>query len=260
MSKIIYVIFLLILSCELTFGQAVIRGKVADEKGETLIGVIVMADANKSAATATDIDGYFSLKLSSLTTHVITVSYIGYTTIVDTLYFKPGEVKNKNYVMSQLSQQMDEVQVVGRVKKSDDRYMESVKAKSVGTIDFISSATMKRSGDANIAAAVGRVSGVSSNGAFITVRGIGDRYIETTINGMRIPTLDPFTNNIKLDLFPSNLVDNVVLTKTPSANLPSDWAGAYISIETKDYPDKIMVNLESSWGYNNPCPESSRNI
>lgn len=92
---------------------------------------------------------------------------------------------------------------------------------------------MKRTGDNNITAAVARVSGVSTNGGFITVRGIGDRYVKTTINGSRIPTLDPFTNNIKLDLFPASLVDNVIITKTASPDLPGDWAGAYLSVETK---------------------------
>ncbi|HOO09492.1 MAG TPA: TonB-dependent receptor plug domain-containing protein, partial [Cyclobacteriaceae bacterium] len=75
---------------------------------------------------------------------------------------------------------------------------------------------IKKTGDANVTAAIARVSGVSTNGSFITVRGIGDRYIKTMINGMRIPTLDPFTNNIKLDIFPSSLVDNIIITKTAS--------------------------------------------
>src|SRR4030095_3337513 len=85
---------------------------------------------------------------------------------------------------------------------------------------------------------------------FITVRGIGDRYVKTTVNGSRIPTLDPFTNNIKLDLFPASLVDNVLITKTASPDIPGDWAGAYISVETKDYPDELEINMESSFGYN----------
>jgi len=251
MKKIASIVSLIIVSISIAFGQSSIKGKVVDEKGEALIGVIVLLKNNQSTATSTDLDGNYSLKLSSQTIQVVSVSYIGYQTIIDTLFLKKGEERTKNYILSPVSSQIEGVQVMGRAKKSDDKYMESVKAKSVSTIDFISSATMKRTGDANISAAVGRVAGVSSNGAFITVRGIGDRYIKTTINGMRIPTLDPFTNNIKLDLFPSSLVDNIILTKTPSADLAGDWAGAYISIETKDYPDKLMVNVESSWGYNN---------
>jgi len=251
MKHLFQTLFLVLISCASVFSQSTIKGKIVDDKGESLIGVVVMLKSGKPVVTSTDIDGAYSLKLESQRVQVITVSFLGYQTISDTLFLKNGEERLKNYIMSPVSVEIQDVQVIGRAKKSDDKYMESVKAKSVSTIDFISSATMKRTGDANVVAAVGRVSGVSTNGSFISVRGIGDRYVKTTINGSRIPTLDPLTNNIKLDLFPSSLVDNIILTKTPTADLPGDWAGAYISIETKDYPDKLTVNLETSFGYNN---------
>ena len=63
--------------------------------------------------------------------------------------------------------------------------------------------------------------------------------------------MDPFTNNIKLDLFPASLVDNIFITKTASPDLPGDWAGAFLSVETKDYPDQLSVSVETSFGYNN---------
>lgn len=128
--------------------------------------------------------------------------------------------------------------------------MDKLKVNSATTIDFISSETMKKTGDQNVTAAITRVSGVSTNGGLITVRGIGDRYVKTTLNGSRIPTLDPLTNNIKLDIFPTSLIDNVIITKTASPELPGDWAGSYISVETKDYPGAFTLNIESTVGYN----------
>ncbi len=243
--------FILLFGIQLAFGQGIVRAKVVDENGESLIGVIVTLKSNNLVATNTDIDGNFTLRLLVPSPQIICLKFISYQPIEDTLYMKNGEVVDRKYIMKPLSTQLQDVTVVGRTKKSDDKYMESVKAKSVSTIDFISSATMRRVGDASVVAAVGRVAGVSSNGSFITVRGIGDRYVKTTINGLRIPTLDPFTNNIKLDMFPSSLIDNIVLTKTASADLPGDWAGAYLSVETKDYPDKLSVNVETQVGYNN---------
>ena len=251
MKYFLTILFFSIVTVNVIYSQSIIKGTVIDDKGEKLIGVIVMLKSSSSVATSTDMDGAYTLKLASNTIQVVSISYIGFQTIIDTLFLKKGEERVKNYNLTPESFQIQDVQVLGRAKKSDDKYMESVKAKSVSTIDFISSATMKRTGDANVAAAVGRVSGVSTSGSIISVRGIGDRYVKTAINGLMIPTLDPFTNNIKLDLFPSSLVDNIVLTKTPTSDLPGDWAGAYISIETKDYPDKLMVNVESSFGYNN---------
>jgi hypothetical protein len=128
--------------------------------------------------------------------------------------------------------------------------MENIKKNSATTIDYISSATMKKTGDQNVTAAVARVSGVSTSGGLITVRGMGDRYVKTTFNGSIIPTLDPLTNNIKLEMFPASLIDNIIFTKTASADLRGDWSGAYISVETKDYPEKLTVNVETQLGYN----------
>ena len=143
-----------------------------------------------------------------------------------------------------------EVEVVVKRTKAKDYYMENMKVNSATTIDYVSSETMKKTGDANVTAAVARVSGVSTNGGMITVRGIGDRYVKTTLNGSRIPTLDPLTNNIKLDIFPSSLVDNLIITKTASPDLPGDFSGAYLSVETKDYPEKLELNVETQFGYN----------
>jgi len=134
--------------------------------------------------------------------------------------------------------------------KANDLYMENIKKNSATTIDYVSAETMKKTGDPNVTAAVARVSGVSTAGGLITVRGIGDRYVKTTLNGSRIPTLDPLTNNIKLDIFPASLVDNIIITKTATPDLPGDFSGAYLSVETKDYPEKLDVNVETQFGYN----------
>ena len=99
-----------------------------------------------------------------------------------------------------------------------------------------------------------RVTGVSTVGAFVTVRGLADRYIVTTINGSRIPTMDPFTNYLRLDLFPSGLLDAIVISKTATPDLPGDWSGAFVSLNTNDYPEHLQVNVGATFGYN---PNSS---
>ena len=158
--------------------------------------------------------------------------------------------KNYNLIEYNSIKNLAEVKIVAKQKKSNDYFMDKLKVNSATTIDFISSETMKKTGDQNVTAAITRVSGVSTNGGLITVRGIGDRYVKTTLNGSRIPTLDPLTNNIKLDIFPTSLIDNIVITKTASPELPGDWAGAYISVETKDYPGKFTLTAETQVGYN----------
>lgn len=230
--------------------QGTLRGKITDKNGESVIGATIILKENRSVGTTADFDGNYSLKITDGNPVTIVISFISFKSIEETINPKGGEVIVRNYVLQSAAQEVKQVEITAKAVKSREYYMEKIKTNSATTLDYVSSETMKKTGDANVTAAVARVAGVSTNGSFITVRGIGDRYVKTAVNGSRIPTLDPFTNNIKLDLFPASLVDNVLITKTASPDLPGDWSGAYLSIETKDYPEQLAVNVEASFGYN----------
>jgi outer membrane receptor for ferrienterochelin and colicin len=250
--RFITCLFLFFFSLSYSFAQGTLSGRVTDIKGELLIGVKLVALEDKSIITKTDLEGQYTLKFPDAKPYTIKVIFIGYDTISAPFEFKKSEVINKDFTLNEYTttKNIQELSIIGKQIRANDYYMEKVKVNSATTIDYISSETMKRTGDQNATAALARVSGVSTNGGLITVRGIGDRYVKTTLNGARIPTLDPLTNNIKLDIFPTSLIDNIVITKSASPDLPGDWAGAYISVETKDYPDKLTVNLESQFGVN----------
>ncbi|HKC69674.1 MAG TPA: carboxypeptidase-like regulatory domain-containing protein, partial [Bacteroidia bacterium] len=250
MKKSLLAIIFSLASFYSTFGQGTVRGKITDNTGEALIGATVVLKNKPTSGVMADLDGNYSIKITDTTEQTVVISYVSYKSQEFVVHPIKGEVIIKDLVLISAST-LDEVVVVTKATKANNYYMENIKMKSSSTMDYISQETMKKTGDVNVVNAVARVSGVSasSNAGFITVRGIGDRYVKTTLNGSRIPTLDPFTNNIRLDLFPASLVDNIILTKTASPDLPGDWAGAYVSIETKDYPDKLTVNFETSAGY-----------
>jgi len=250
MKNLIVLISLFLVASFSVQGQGVVRGKIADDNGEALIGVTVVLKSNKAIGTVTDFDGNYSLNITDAAPQVILVSYVSYVTIEETVNPLNGQVLLKNFTMKSAAQETKEVEITAKAVKAKDYFMENIKKKSATSIDYVSSESMKKTGDNNVTAAISRVAGVSTNNGFVTVRGIGDRYIKTAVNGSLIPTLDPFTNNIKLDIFPSALIDNVLITKTASPDLPGDWAGAYISVETKDYPEKLSVNVETAFGYN----------
>ncbi len=235
-----------------SFSQGTFRGKVTDPNGEAVMEVKILLLENKAVITKTDLDGNFTLNFPDNAAYHVRFTHYAHDTLIEIIQLKDKEVLVKNITINQRNTTKNVNQVTVSIKqvKANDYYMEKVKLNSATTIDYISSETMKKTGDPNVTAAVARVSGVSTNGGLITVRGIGDRYVKTTLNGSRIPTLDPLTNNIKLDIIPTSLIDNIIITKSASPDLPGDWAGAYISVETKDYPDKLSVNIESSFGYN----------
>ena len=241
-----------ILAVSYSFAQGTVRGKVVDPSGEVVIGAKVMLTDTSGFIGKTDMDGNYTLKVPDAKPHAFRITLLGYDTLKTTISVANNQVLVEDFILKEREkiQETKSTTVTRKVTKANDYYMERVKVSSPVSIDYISSETMKKTGDANVTNAVARVSGVSTNGGMITVRGIGDRYIRTNFNGSRIPTLDPLTNNIKLDIFPTTLIDNIIISKTQAPDLPGDWAGAYISVETKDYPDKLMVNVESQFGYN----------
>jgi hypothetical protein len=248
--KHFFVVLFLFLTSQAFLAQGTLRGKVTDEKGESMFGVIVRALENETVIAQTDFEGTFTLKFPDNKLYTLNFVILGYETLEEKIQIKDNGTVSKEFTLLNSSNIIKGMDVVAKRVKANDGYMEKMKMNSAVTLDFISAEVMKKTGDASVVNAIARVSGVSTNGGLITVRGIGDRYVRTTLNGSRIPTLDPLTNNIKLDIFPSSLVDNIVISKTQSADLPGDWAGAYISVETKDYPDKLSVNIESQFGYN----------
>ncbi len=248
--KHFFVVLFLFLASQALVAQGTLRGKVTDEKGESMFGVIVRTLENETVIAQTDFEGTFTLKFPDSKLYTLNFVILGYETLEEKIQIKENGTVAKEFTLLNSSNIIKGMDVVAKRVKANDGYMEKMKMNSAVTLDFISAEVMKKTGDASVVNAIARVSGVSTNGGLITVRGIGDRYVRTTLNGSRIPTLDPLTNNIKLDIFPSSLVDNIVISKTQSADLPGDWAGAYISVETKDYPDKLSVNIESQFGYN----------
>ncbi|MBN2484595.1 MAG: carboxypeptidase-like regulatory domain-containing protein [Bacteroidales bacterium] len=249
MKKLIFIALINIITINLAISQGTIRGNVSDENGEYLTGATIVLKNNNSVATIADFEGNYSLKVPA-GKQVIRITFIGYQSVEDTIHVENGKVAIYDYILSFTTTEIEEAIVIGKANRAKDAYMREVKMKSVNSIDFISKETIKKTGDSQVDDAIKRVTGVSTVQGFITVRGLADRYVKTTINGARIPTLDPLTNNIKLDMFPTSLIDNIVVTKTQSPDLPGDWAGAYLSIDTRDYPQKFMLSIKTSVGYN----------
>lgn len=232
--------------------QGIVRGKVSDEFGEPLPFVNVYQKSNSAVGTTTDFNGDYELNITSATPEVLVFSSMGKQQLNLEVDFEGKKVFVLNVTMKEMAINIggEGVEIIAKANRGGDSYMEKAKITAARSLDYINSATFKKTGDGNVPDAVKRVTGVSTVGGYVSVRGLSDRYIRTTVNGSRLPTLDPFTNNIKMGMFPTGLIDNVIITKTMTPDLAGDWSGAFISIETKDYPDELQVNVSSSFGYN----------
>lgn len=231
--------------------QGTIRGKVADNYGEPLPFVNIYLKDNTTVGATTDFNGLYSISVPTSGVSVVVFSSIGMQQKNFEVDLKEDEVFLLNVVMEEMSVMIEEGAVItAKANRGGDGYMQRMQSSAAKTFDYISSQTLKKTGDSNVPDAVKRVTGVSTVGGYVSVRGLVDRYIKTTVNGSTLPTLDPFTNNVRLDIFPTGLIDNVMIVKTMTPDLPGDWSGAFLSIETKDFPEQLQLSVTSSFGYN----------
>ena len=152
--------------------------------------------------------------------------------------------------LTEFRQQMEEVVVLGRLRSAaaklvDERMSEDVVA------DFMGAEMIQRIGDSTVAAALRRVSGLSLVGSkFVYVRGLGERYSSTTLNGAVIPSPDLSRNVIPLDIFPTSVVQTLAVQKSYSPNKSAAFGGGSIDIRTRGIPDDFTYSVTIGSGFN----------
>ncbi len=232
--------------------DGILRGKVIDaETGEALIGATVVMTGT-TAGTITDFDGNYTLTNLEQGIHIITIQYVSYESqVFRDVNIKEGEVTVLNVNLGEALLDIEEVSVTARQRQRTEAALQVMQKKSATVIDGISAQQISRLGDSDAAGALKRVTGISvEDGRFIYVRGLSDRYSKTTLNGAEIPGLDPNKNAVQMDIFPANLIENMIVYKTFSPDLPGDFTGGVVDIVTKDFPSRFTLRFSASLGYN----------
>ncbi len=249
--NIILFLFLMIFVSPVFAQKGTLRGKIIDEEnGETLIGAAVKI-VETTTGTITDFDGNYSIELEP-GTYAVEYSFISYETkkITD-VEIKPGEVTIVNVNLGQAELQIEEVVVSAQAEKSTETAVMVMQRKSGKILDGISAQQISRLGDSNAAAALKRVTGISvQGGKYVYVRGLSDRYTKTLLNNAEIPALDPKKNTVQMDIFPSNIIENIVVNKTFTPDMPGESTGGLVDIATTDFPEKFTLQFSTSWEYN----------
>ncbi|MEN8927371.1 MAG: carboxypeptidase-like regulatory domain-containing protein, partial [Flavobacteriales bacterium] len=249
--KRIYFIALLLTS-SFSLAQGTVSGTIIDgETEETIINATVQV-LGTSKGAVTDFDGNFSLTLAPKT-YSLKITFISYDSVV----IKDVVVKNNETTtlptinLLQKSEEMAVFTVVAEEVRNTEGALDIIKMNDVKMLDGITSDKMKLTGDGTAGEAAKRITGVSvEGGKYVVVRGLGDRYTKTTLNGVSIPGLDPDRNSLQMDIFPSNLISNIIISKNFTADLAPDFAGGAINIETTAFPDKKVFDVSFGMSYN----------
>ena len=247
------VILLMTLPTFLLAQQGTVRGTIIeDETGEPLAFVNVTVAELPTVGTTTDFDGKFELNLDP-GNYTLNCSFISFQEIsITDVNVVEGEVNLfDNIRMMPETETLEEVVITATQVKNTEAAILTIQRKSPNLLNGISSQTFRKIGDSNAAGAVKRVTGVSvEGGKYVYVRGLGDRYTKTMLNNMDIPGLDPDRNSLQIDIFPTNLIDNILVMKSSLAEMPADFTGGVVNIITKDFPDEKVFDISFGMEYN----------
>lgn len=252
-KKLFFLLSAVLFTSSVAYAQkGIIRGTVIEgATGDPLIGVTVVVKGTTTGGV-TDFDGKFEINIDP-GTYDIQASFISFQPVTITgVDVKAGDVTVIDQITLQESvEQLQEVVVTAEAVRTTEAALLTVKRKSANLMDGISAAAFRKIGDADAAGAVKRVTGVTvEGGKYVYVRGLGDRYTKTMLNGVDIPGLDPDRNSLQIDIFPTNLIDNITVLKTALAELPADFTGGVVNIETKDFPEERILDVSFGVAFN----------
>lgn len=245
-----YFLLLFLLISFNAFSQS-ISGVVMDgEFNEPLPFANVLVKGTKIGST-TDIDGKFQIKVEA-GTYTVVFSFIGYSTVeISEVIVKANKDTFLQVTLKSSSNQLNEVVVTTTSKKNSEASVLNIQKKSISLLDGLSIQAIKNAGDSDVAGAIKRVPGISvQGGKYIYVRGLGDRYSKTTLNGMELPGLDPDRNTIPMDIFPTNLIENIIVKKSASSEIGADFTGGTVDINLKDFSFSPEYTVNFTAGYN----------
>jgi hypothetical protein len=253
MKVVVQFIFLLV--SPLLFAQGIggLKGTVLDESnGKPIPGINVLVK-NTKFALSTDMDGNYIFRSIPAGTYEVEFSSMGYASkLVSEVVIKEKEITELSPSLGEQKNMLNEV-VITRTKAKT----ESVKSlliqqkNSVSVSDGISAETIKRTPDRSTSDVIKRISGASiQDNKFVIIRGLNDRYNTAYINGSPLPSSEPDRKAFSFDIFPSNMIDNLIISKTATPDLPGEFAGGVVQINTKSVPDKNFQSFSFGMGYN----------
>ncbi len=235
-----------------------IVGRVLDAgSGRPLTGAQVVV-RNTTLRAVSGVDGRYGIANVPAGAQALVVTHLGYAAkTVTELVVPAGGAAEADVSLTVEALALEGLTVSAtRERGSVSRALDEQRT-STGVVNAITADQIARSPDGDAAQAVQRVSGVTvQDGRFVFVRGLGERYTVTDLNGARLPSPEPERKVVPLDLFPSGILQTVTTRKTFTPDLGGDFSGALVNIRTREFPTRRQVTVSASVGYNDAATGS----
>ncbi|QQS37892.1 MAG: TonB-dependent receptor [Ignavibacteriales bacterium] len=258
-SPILLLLTLLITHSVYAQETGTISGTIVDKQnGEPLIGANILLEGT-SIGAATDINGIYRITNVPVGSYNLIASMIGYTKMTVTNVDVTGKENLKlDLILVSEAIETEAVIVTAKMILNNEASLLKDRQKSTSISDAISSEQLSMTGASDAGDAMKKVVGSTVvDGKYVYVRGLGDRYSNTQLNGTELPSTDPNKKAFQLDLIPTNLLENIITIKTFTPDKPGNFSGGIVDIGTKSFPENFTLKVSASSSYNNQTSLSS---
>ena len=231
----------------------VLKGNVKDSEGNPIAFTFVKV-TNQALGAKTDLQGNYQIKFPQSGNFQVVFSNLNYKTITKNIQITEGQEIIENITLEAEAKKVKGAIIRGVKNKESEQAILLEQKQAVVIQEKIGAEEMSKKGAGDAAAAVTKMAGVTKseggdNGS-IFVRGLGDRYNSTTLNGLYMSSNNPEFKNISLDIFSTDIIQSVSVSKTFNGNLSGDFGGAAVNISTKEYLSKPFLTVNVGMGMN----------
>jgi outer membrane receptor protein involved in Fe transport len=233
-------------------GTGRIVGRVVDgQQGAPLAGAMVEVVGTDRTAVAA-LDGRYILERVPAGPVSLRARMIGFGPKVVTGIIVPeGGAVAQDIALAAQAVQLAEISVSAEAERGTVNRALDEQRNATNIVSSVTAEQIQRSPDSDAGQAVQRVSGVNvQDGRYVFVRGLGERYTTTSLNGTRLPSPEPERKIVPLDLFPAGLLEGITTSKTFTPDQPGDFSGASVNLKTREFPARRVVTFSASGGLN----------
>jgi hypothetical protein len=233
-------------------GEGTVSGTVLSTWDGTPLPSVVVSVRGTTLATQTDGSGRFELQRVPPGEQVLIFSKSGYNrTSVEEVRVLTGQTSRADVRLNPEFYELDTYEVVSELFEEQDSMLMFERQSASSMIESIGSERFSQLAAGDAAEIMTKITGVSVvEGKFAVIRGLSDRYNLALLNGAEVPSADPYRRAAQLDMFPSEVIEDVVVSKTFTPDLPGGFAGGVMDIHTKSFPDRFIFKVSIGAGYN----------
>ena len=252
-KKFLYTLIALFVTITSFAQTGKISGKIVDaDNGTPLVGASVVLAGDAKKGIYTDVEGRFFITVQLNKKYTLIISSVGYSEKqVSDIEVTGSENATINVSLVRSGKQLQNVEVKASIRKENLSSLYLTQKNSSSISDGISAEVIKKSPDKNTGEILKRVSGASvQDNKFVVIRGLSERYNVSMLNNAVLPSTEADKKAFAFDIIPSSVVDNLVIYKSATPDLPGDFSGGAIKVITKDYPSRKISELSLSLGAN----------